>query len=182
MEGDGSDQPEHNGFEKILRYVQNKPGCHLRQVKEELELAMGTVQYHLDRLEKGGKIISARRGLYKHYFPVGMLENQKDILQVLTQETEREMMMFIIERGNPTLSEIAERMGISPSSVNWHIKRLMIMNLISEEREGKYKRYRLQSDSKPIIAMLKSYYPTIWDRWSNRLAEMFLSMSRGKES
>jgi hypothetical protein len=25
--------------------------------------------------------------------------------------------------------------------------------------------------------MLKNFYPSIWDRWSNRLAEMFLSMS-----
>jgi hypothetical protein len=29
--------------------------------------------------------------------------------------------------------------------------------------------------------MLKNFYPTIWDRWSNRLAEMFLSMSGPEE-
>jgi hypothetical protein len=29
--------------------------------------------------------------------------------------------------------------------------------------------------------MLKNFYPTIWDRWSNRLAEMFLSMSSAGE-
>jgi hypothetical protein len=26
---------------------------------------------------------------------------------------------------------------------------------------------------------LKNYYPVIWDKWSNRLAEMFLSLSKG---
>jgi hypothetical protein len=28
---------------------------------------------------------------------------------------------------------------------------------------------------------LKNYYPSIWDRWSNRLAEMFLSLSRQED-
>jgi hypothetical protein len=28
---------------------------------------------------------------------------------------------------------------------------------------------------------LKNYYPSIWDNWSNRLAEMFLSMSKEEE-
>jgi hypothetical protein len=28
-----------------------------------------------------------------------------------------------------------------------------------------------------IVATLKNFYPSVWDRWSNRLAEMFLSMS-----
>jgi hypothetical protein len=27
--------------------------------------------------------------------------------------------------------------------------------------------------------LLKNYYPGIWDKWSNRLAEMFLSLSMG---
>jgi predicted transcriptional regulator len=174
-------QSQSDAIEKIFRYIHEKPGCHLRQVKEELKLAMGTVQYHLDRLEKSGKIISARRGLYKHYFPVGMLENQKDILQVLTQETVRDILMFIVEHGNPSQGEISSRIRISAASVNWHIRRLMLLNLIREDKRGRCRHYRLQADSTTIAAMLKSYYPTIWDVWSNRLAEMFLSMSKDED-
>lgn len=177
MGDEGADLPENNATDRILRYIQEKPGCHLRQIKGELELAMGTVQYQLDRLEKAGKISSVRRGLYKHYFPVGMLDNEKDILQVLSQETAREILMLIIEKGNPLHTEISEKVMISSASVNWHIKRLTRLGLISEEKEGKYKRYHLSGDSRPVVALLKNYYPSIWDKWSNRLAEMFLSMS-----
>ena len=44
-----------------------------------------------------------------------------------------------------------------------------------------YKRYQLpdSADSKYIVVLLKNYYPDIWDKWSNRLAEIFLSLSRG---
>ena len=180
MGDDRTPQPENNSTDKILRYIQDKPGCHLRQLKEDLDLGMGTVQYQLYGLEKSGKISSARRGLYKHYFPVGMLDKEKDILKVLSQETAREILMFVIERGNPAHADISESIMISSASVSWHMKRLTGLGLVSEERDGKYKRYRLRSDPKTIVELLKNYYPSIWDKWSNRLAEIFLSFSEGE--
>jgi len=27
---------------------------------------------------------------------------------------------------------------------------------------------------------MRNYYPNIWDKWSNRLAEIFLSLSKGE--
>jgi predicted transcriptional regulator len=163
--------------EKILRFVEDNPGCHLRQIKGDLGIAMGTVQYKLGRLDKAGKIRSKRHGLYRYYFSATVLKNQEDILEALTQETSREILMFIIERVNPTQTEISDNIMISSASVNWHIRRLTELSLISQEIDGKYKRYHLVKDSRIIIALLKSYYPSIWDRWSDRLAEMFLSMS-----
>ena len=142
---------------------------------------MGTAQYQLARLEKIGKITSTKKGLYKYYFPSGIFQdNEKHILQVLNQETAREILMFIIERKNPTQSDIVNKIGISAASVNWHVRRLIAFKIIDELREGKYKRYQLYDldDSKYIVALLKNYYPSIWDKWSNRLAEMFLSLSR----
>lgn len=167
--------------DRLLRFIQENPGCHLRQLKKELGLAMGTVQYQLDRLEKAGRISSTRRGLYRYYFPAGVLDDEKGILQVLSQETAREILMFIIERADSTQTDIASKIGISSPSVSWHIKRLTDLGLITEVKEGKFKRYRLRGDSKMIVALLKNYYPSIWDNWSNRLAEMFLSMSKEEE-
>lgn len=174
-----------NGLEgnikRVLHFIQEKPGCHLRQIKKELHISMGTAQYQLARLEKIGKITSTKKGLYKFYFPSGIFhDNEKYILQVLNQVTAREILMFIIERKNPTQSDIVNKIGISAASVNWHVRRLIAFKIIDELREGKYKRYQLYDldDSKFIVALLKNYYPGIWDKWSNRLAEMFLSLSR----
>ena len=165
----------------MLHFIQEKPGCHLRQIKKELHISMGTAQYQLARLEKIGRITSTKKGLYKYYFPSGIFQdNEKHILQVLNQETAREILMFIIERNNPTQSDIVNKIGISAASVNWHVRRLIAFKIIDELREGKYKRYQLYDldDSKYIVALLKNYYPSIWNKWSNRLAEMFLSLSR----
>lgn len=177
MADEGAHQPEGNATDRILLFIQENPSCHLRKIKKELGLAMGTVQYHLDRLEKGGRITSQRHGLHKYYFVVGFEENEKILLEVLSNETAREILMFIVEKKSPSQIEIGEYVGISPASVNWHIKRLEDSKIVDGIREGKFRRYRLHGDSRQMAAMLKNFYPGIWDRWSNRLAEMFLSMS-----
>ena len=163
---------------RVLQYIHENPGCYLRKIKRELAMSMGTIQYHLILLEKQGKVSSERLNLHKYYFPIGLFEqNEKDILKILNQETAREILMVILEK-NPTQTDIANAVKISSASVNWHIKRLVELGLILEQKEGKFKRYTLGIDSKHIVSLMKNYHPNIWNKWSNRLAEMFLSLSK----
>jgi predicted transcriptional regulator len=170
---------------RIITHIKENPGCYLRQIKNDLHLSMGTIQYHLNKLENDGKIISQRSGLHKHYFPVGVFkDHEKEIMTFLTQETSREIIMFITEQGSPTQTDIANKIKISASSINWHLNRLLHSNLIEEIKDGKYKRYILNSEISSLYVgkLLKNYYPNIWDKWSNRLAEMFLSLSSIEET
>ena len=183
MEDEGSQQPESDVRHRILQFIRDNPACHLRKIKDELDLAMGTVQYHLDKLEKAGRITSQKQSLHKFYFLVGAFEeNEKHILEVLSNETAREILMFIIEQKKyPSQSEISKHIAISSPSVSWQIKRLQDYRVIDEIREGKFKRYKLHGDSKQFVALLRNYYPSIWNKWSNRLAEIFLSLSQGDD-
>ncbi len=140
---------------------------------------MGTIQYHLNLLEKQGKISSEKQNLHKYYFPIGLFEkNERDILKILNQETAREILLLILEKKNPTQTDIVGIVKISSASVNWHINRLIELGMIIPQRDGKFKRYTLGIDTKHIISLMRNYHPNIWNRWSNRLAEMFLSLSR----
>lgn len=166
--------------DKVLHFIQNNPGCNFRQIKKELQVPMGTIQYQLAQLEKLGKITSFKRGLYRFYFASGRFQDiEKDILQVLSNETTRDILMFITERGSPSQSEIVNRTGLAPSSVNWQVKRLIASGIIKEIRVGKYKKNALQDNhnSKYIVKLLRNYYPSIWDSWSLRLVETFLLLS-----
>ena len=128
-----------------------------------------------------GKITSTRRGLYKYYFPEGLFkESEKEILEVLTHETARKILMFIIEQKSPTQLDIVNSVKISARSASWHVGRLIDLDIIREFKDRKYKRYQLHgSDPKYIITLLKNYYPNIWDKWSIRVVELFLSLSSG---
>jgi len=169
--------------DKVLYFIQDNPGCHLRRIKRAMNVSMGTVQYQLDKLEKMGRITSSRRGLYKYYFPAGLFrENEKDILEVLTHETARKILMFIIEQKSPTQTDIVNSVKISARSISWHVGRLVALKIITEIKDGKYKRYQLhENETKNILTLLRSYYPSIWDKWSIRVVEMFLSLSMGRE-
>ena len=172
-----NDESNSNAI-RVLQYIQENPGCHLRKIKRELAMSMGTIQYHLNLLDKQGKVSTERQNLHKYYFPIGLFEqNERDILKILNQETAREILMIILEK-KPTQTDIANIIKISGASVNWHIKRLVELGLVLEQKEGKFKRYTLGIDSKNIVSLMKNYHPNIWNRWSNRLAEMFLSLSK----
>jgi len=167
---------------RVLQHIQENPGCHLRQIKRELTMSMGTTQYHLNLLEKQGKISSERHNLFKYYFPIGLFkQNERDILKILNQETAREILMMILEKKNPTQTDIANLIGISSASVNWHIKRLVELGLIVELKDGKFKRYTFEIEPNYIVSLMKNYHPNLWSKWSNRLAEMFLALSREGE-
>jgi hypothetical protein len=63
------------------------------------------------------------------------------------------------------------------------MRRLVVVGLIEEIKEGKYKRYQLQDrkvSSKYITTLMRNYYPAIWEKWSDRLIDIFLSMSKGE--
>ena len=172
------DQDENSN--RILLHIKENPGCYLRQIKNDLHLSMGSMQYHLNKLENEGKIASHRRALHKHYFPIGVFnDDEKEIIRFLTLETSREIIMFITEQGSPTQTDIAKKINISSSSINWHLKRLLNSKLIEEIKDGKFKRYALKPEISSVYIgkLLKNYYPNIWDKWSNRLAEMFLNLS-----
>jgi predicted transcriptional regulator len=171
----------NTNYDRVLRFIQENPGCYLRQIRKELAISMGSVQYHSNQLQKMGKITTTKQGLYKLHFQSGIFhDHEKKILQVLNQETPREIIMFIIEQKNPTQTDIVNRIGISAPSVNWHVRRLIAFSIIDEVREGKYKRYKLHGDTadfEQLLELLKNRGATIWNKWSNRMVDTFLSFS-----
>ena len=174
---------ENNNTMRVLQFIKQNPGSHLRQIKKELKISMGTVQYHLQMLEKEGKIVSEKQGLFRHYFLVGLFQqNEKNILKILKQETAREIIMFIIERTNPTQTDLVKRLEISAASVSLNLGKLIELGLINEIKDGKFKRYVLLEDPKIIVRLMKNYQTGIWNRWSNTLSEMFISLAREDET
>lgn len=176
-----NDAPNSN-TSKVLQFIQDNPGCHLRYIKREVKMSMGSIQYHLNLLEKQGKIISEKQNFHKYYFPVGLFKiEEREILKILNQETAREIIMIILEKTDPTQSEIARHVGIAAASINWHLKRIEETGLIEHIQEGKFKKYKLKISSNQVISLMKNYHPNLWGKLSNRLAEMFFIMSTENE-
>jgi DNA-binding MarR family transcriptional regulator len=165
-------------MQQVLQFIQKNPGSHMRQIQRDLDMAMGTIQYHLNSLEEMGRIVSERGESNRFYFPVGSFGDfERNILKILNQDSAREILLYIIERKNPTQTDIANDIKISSGTANWHLTKLVEYGVISEQREGKFKRYQLNGKPDTVIKLLQNYHTSKWNSWSNKLAELFLSMN-----
>ena len=162
----------------IYHYIRLHPGTHLRKISKDLALGMGDVQHHLTTLEKTGFVKARRISVYKVYYPVSILkERHESILAVLQQETPRTLLLYLIENPGASQGELATLLECSAPTVNWHMSKLRQFGLVNYYKDGKFVKYIIEGDPKDITNLLKSYYPTVWNRLSSRLADLFLDIS-----
>jgi predicted transcriptional regulator len=134
---------------------------------------MGVIQYHLYKLERERNVVSVRHGLYKRFYAdKGLRVEDREILSILSQETERDIVLYLIQNPLATQKELSEFARISASSTNWHMKRLSQVGFVQPRREGGFVLYTVTGDRGRILALLRSYHPRIWERWAERLADL----------
>ena len=166
-------QTEDSRRVQILEFIKAHPGAHLRGIKQELNLAMGVLQYHLYRLEKDRTIVSRKRGLYKRFYTrLDFGAEEEEILGVLFQETERDLLLYLSKTPDATPKELSEFARVSASSISWHMKRLVKSGLVEARRQSGSVYYMVKGDPARILVLVKNYHPGIWERWADRLADL----------
>ena len=172
------ESPSQPNRDRIYQYIINNPGCHLRKIGKDLDLAMGHTQYHLKTLEKADLIKSRRIGVFRRYYTVSIYgERLESLSAILRQEVPRDIIIFLIENPGTTQADIAKHKGFSAPTINWHMSRLIEEGLVRSRKQGKFVNYYVEGDIKDITTILRKYYPSIWTKLSNRLADLFLDIS-----
>jgi DNA-binding transcriptional ArsR family regulator len=126
----------------IYRLIQTEPGISTKDIAERLGLAWGTVTHHLGKLEKRRFVVSKKYGKYRRYFANGEGgTEQKDQVAVLRLDRTGDIAALI--RSNPGLTQkaVSGLLGVSSSTILWHVKRLEGAQLITKVRDGKLVRY-----------------------------------------
>ena len=167
---------------RILEYIASHPGAYLRQVCRDLGLAMGDVQYHVHRLERDGRISSTRRGLHRFFYPSTLFgDRQRDVLSMLALDTPRELLLHIVDKPDSGQDQLSSATALSQPTVSWHLKRLVEMGIVERRQTGRSVTYAVPSErAAEIASFIRSYHPTVWGRWSSRLADIFISYSRSE--
>jgi DNA-binding transcriptional ArsR family regulator len=133
------DDPNRAG---IYRLIQAEPGISTKDVADRLDLAWGTVTHHLGKLEKRRFVVSKKYGKYRRYFANGAGGVQeKDALAVLRLDRTGDVAELIRTQPGMTQKAVSQVLGVSSSTILWHVKRLEEVNLVRKVREGKLVRY-----------------------------------------
>jgi uncharacterized repeat protein (TIGR01451 family) len=137
---------EHETRGMIRGYVIANPGDHFNSIKKALSLNNGTLAYHLHVLEREGLIKSKRWGKFTRFYPSGMKLPENGSRY---SEIQKIIMNKIGETPGISQKEIAAVMGVTKSTINYHINRLTELGVVDAKRAGIKIRYFLIEDIEP---------------------------------
>ncbi|MCK5309241.1 MAG: winged helix-turn-helix transcriptional regulator, partial [Thermoplasmata archaeon] len=119
---------------KIHGYIMANPGEHYNAIKRALGMNNGSLAYHLNVLEKEDLVKSKTNGMYKRFYPRDMIIPNGGPVHLT--EAQKLIIKNIEETPGISQKDIAALLGISASTVNYHITRLVEMNAVRTEKKG----------------------------------------------
>ena len=145
---------------KIYDLLEKNPGLHLSKISEILKLRISHVEYHLIYLEKNEIINTAKEKGYKRYYiaksQVGTQE--KKILSLLRQEIPLKIVLILLKKSKAKHGDIIKDVDIAPSTLSYHLKKLVKNNIITIIVDNGEKEYFV-INKKEIIQIIIKYKP-----------------------
>ncbi len=150
----------------IFNIIVKNPGIHLSKIAELLKIRTSLVDYHVNFLEKHELIKSDKETGYKRFYAKGKIAaNEKKYLFVLRQKTAIKIILYILKKGRSQHKEILKNLNIAPSSLSYHLRKLVNNDIIEEDKN---KRGYIIKNRKVIISILIQYKPyNIYEEFEN---------------
>ncbi|HLE96555.1 MAG TPA: winged helix-turn-helix transcriptional regulator [Candidatus Thermoplasmatota archaeon] len=125
----------------IYDLIQGEPGVSTKDIADRLGLAWGTVTHHLLKLEKARFVVSQKFGKYRRYFVNGSGIEAKEQVAILRVARTGDVVEFVRQNPGASQKDVSAGMGVSSSTVLWHVKRLIRVGVLDKVRDGKSVRY-----------------------------------------
>lgn len=161
---------------RIYDYVKQVPGIHLRALQRELSMPLGTLEYHLYQMEREGLLVTREDGRFKGYFPHDELDRRdRDYLYFLRQEMPRRISLEVANQPGVRFQELAARLPISPSTLSFHLKKLLTAEILQETPLGREKTYTC-TEAERVRRLVVRYRATFVDDVVDRFADAWLNL------
>lgn len=122
---------DHETRARLYEAIQEDPGQHLRELKRSLALAHGTLLHHLRMLERGRLVSSFKDGMYRRFYVRGTAP--QDARGASTRDR---LAAAIRAEPGRSVSELAEALDRSPSTIHHHLEALTAKGRGRKIREG----------------------------------------------
>ncbi|HUR69281.1 MAG TPA: transcriptional regulator [Candidatus Thermoplasmatota archaeon] len=155
---------------RIYQHVQKFPGAHMREIGRDLAIPMGTLEYHLHYLVKSDLLVIRQDPRYTRYFAEGELSRRdKDVLAVLRQKVPRQIAAHLLLEPGSSHGTILTKFELAPSTLSFHIKKLVGAGIVSQEKVGRENLYRVVEPelvARVLIAHKESFFDDVIDRFA----------------
>lgn len=162
---------------EIYDHVRRVPGVHLRQLQRDLDIPMGTLEYHLHQMEKRHMLVTRNLARLKAYFASddGLDRRDRDILYFLRQAMPRHLALLAADDPGISFRELTKEVPIAPSTVSFHLKKLVEAGILREARSGREKVYDVLEPER-IRRLVTKYRGSFVDDVVDRFASAWLDI------
>lgn len=156
---------------RIYQHLQKFPGAHMREIGREVDIPMGTLEYHLHYLVKANLLTTRQDARYTRYFPTGELSRrEKDVLAILRQKVPRQVAAHLLLQPGASHGQLLQHFALSASTLSFHLKKLVTAGIVSQEKSGRENLYRVLEPelvAKVLIQHRASFFDDVVDRFAD---------------
>jgi DNA-binding transcriptional ArsR family regulator len=139
---------ENENRNKIIDLILEEPGIHFNELLRKTKLAAGNLVWHLDILETYKIIGKKRIKNYIAYFPYYQKNPLSNIdLQLSKSKLTLEILEMIEEEPGIWNNIITGRLKVDHKTINYHIQKLIELDLIHLKKDGRKKKIYPNLDS-----------------------------------
>jgi predicted transcriptional regulator len=154
----------------LLKIINQNPGIRYRELLRTTGLSNGVLTYNLKILEESGYLNTFRQKKTTRYYSINTPAQDLSIIAHLRVQSEREIIIFVLEHDLCTFNEIVEYSKKASSTISWHLTRLCQDGIISVHYE-EYQLYRI-IDRKLVNQILYKYKETFVDKVVNNFIDI----------
>ena len=155
---------------RIYEEIVMNPGLHFRELQRRLNMPTGMLEYHLNVMIKDGVIIVREEGKYRRFFAnTVMSSKERKILGLLSNDIARKIVIFVLENERVNHKKIVEYINLSPSTVSYHLNKLVKNGILKREivgRENYYSVVEPKIVAYTIIKHRKSFLDSLVDNFA----------------
>jgi DNA-binding MarR family transcriptional regulator len=135
---------DHYLRNQIYKYIQANPGSSFSDIMKDVGVKNGVLVHHLTTLEREDLVKSNRDGMYRRFYPEGVMITKKEIDDLSWFQ----LGIFNIIRKQPgiTPNEIAGELDKSKQVINYHLNIIKKADLIRTDVEGKHRKLYVTYD------------------------------------
>ena len=124
---------------KIYRLIDRNPGLHFREIQRRTNFAVGSLQYHLEYLQKKHLVKIEKDGKFVRYYSVRgpQLGEATKTMALLRQKSVRKIVIFLLTEKRANHFTISNAVELSPSTVSWHLNKLLESGVVIREKQGR---------------------------------------------
>lgn len=157
---------------RLRSHVEDHPGQHFNALVRDLDLAPGQVQYHLRRLRREGAITQEEYYGQTHYYPASVDPWERGALALARRETARDVLFDLLDAGPSRPADVADRVGVARSTLEWHLDHLVEQDLVEKRRDG-HNRVTLElARPEQTVAVLDAIEPSLPARLVDRFERL----------